>query len=293
MLADPGQDNRQVYVNGAFVPAGEATISVFDRGFLMADAVYEVTAVVGGKLVDLTCHMNRLHQSLEALEIPDPHSLDAWRELHRAVVARNSLAEGLVYVQVSRGSTGERDIARPEVDPSPTVVLFSRSIPGFMTPLSMHTGLKIMSVPDLRWGRCDIKSVQLIYTSMAKLIAKRSGVNDVWYVDNGIVTEGTSHNAGIVVGREIITHPADAGILPGVTRAALIRLAREEGYQVSERGFALEEAYAASEAFATAAMSYFLPIVQIDGRRIGTGTPGETVRKLRRIYAEEALRHAE
>lgn len=286
-------DNRLVYVNGAFVPANEARISVFDRGFLMADAVYEVTAVVGGKLVDLTGHVHRLHQSLEALEIPDPFSLEAWRDLHRAVVAKNSLDEGMVYVQVSRGSTGDRDIARPEVDPSPTVVLFSKSIPGFMKPLSMHTGLKIISVPDLRWGRCDIKSVQLIYTSMAKLMAKRAGVNDVWYVDNGIVTEGTSHNAGIVVGRKIITHPADAGILPGVTRAALIRLAREEGYSVSERGFTLEEAYAASEAFATAAMSYFLPIVQIDGRSIGNGKPGEVVRKLRKIYAEEAMRQAE
>jgi D-alanine transaminase len=281
--------NRIVYVNGAFLPEAEARVSVFDRGFLMADGVYEVTSVLGGKLIDFAGHTKRLARSLSELEIENPMSEDEWLAVHREIVARNGVEDGLVYLQVTRGNPGDRDFAFP--DPAvtkPTVVLFTQSKPGLADSPQAKTGMRIVSIEDIRWGRRDIKTVQLLYPSMGKMMAKKAGVDDAWMVEDGAVTEGTSNNAYIVTGGKIVTRQLGNDILHGITRAAVLRFAAEAQMAVEERPFTIEEAQAADEAFITSASAFVMPVVEIDGKAVGGGEPGPVSLRLREIYLEES-----
>jgi D-alanine transaminase len=281
---------RSVYVNGDWLPAAEAKISVFDRGLLFADAVYEVTSVLGGRLVDVAAHLARLRRSLAALAIPEPLDEPALLALHRETVARNGLDEGLVYLQVTRGAA-ERDFAWPAA-PTPGVIAFAQAKLGLADNPLARDGVAVVSVPDLRWHRRDIKTVQLLYPSMAKMEARARGAFDAWMVEDGLVTEGTSNNAHIVAGGALVTRPLGPEILAGVTRATVLRLAAEAGLRIEERPFALDEAKAADEAFVTSATTFVLPVVAIDGAPVGDGRPGPWARRLRELYIDEARRSA-
>ncbi len=284
--------SRTVYVNGDYVPEAEAKISVFDRGFLMADGVYEVTSVLGGKLIDFDGHCKRLARSLSELEISNPHSDDEWLAIHRELVARNDIVDGMVYLQVTRGNPGDRDFAYPAADLPPTVVLFTQNKPGMADAPAARTGWKVISVPDIRWHRRDIKTVQLLYPSMAKMAAKKAGVDDAWMVEDGFVTEGTSNNAYIVKGNRIITRGLSNDILHGITRAAVLRFAREAQMEVEERNFTIDEAKSADEAFITSASAFVMPVVEIDGKAVGHGSVGPVAVRLREIYLEEMRKAA-
>jgi D-alanine transaminase len=281
--------SRIVYVNGAYVPEAEATLSVFDRGLLFADAVYEVTAVIEGKLLDFPGHMTRLRRSLAELRLPSPATDDEILAIHRELLARNALGFGHVYLMVTRG-TADRDFAWPKEGTPPSFVLFTQARDG-VESREAREGLRVVSVPDLRWARRDIKTVQLLYPSLAKMEAKRQGKDDAWMVEDGFVTEGTSNNAYIVTddGR-IVTRALSNAILHGITRAAILRGAAEAGLEVEERPFTLAEAQGAREAFVTSAGAFVTPVVEIDGLAVGDGAPGPIARRLRAIYLDEALR---
>ncbi|MEF2073442.1 D-amino-acid transaminase [Consotaella aegiceratis] len=284
--------SRTVYVNSAFVPEEEATVSIFDRGFLFADAVYEVTSVVGGKLIDYAGHMQRLRRSLGELEMPSPLDDEALLGVHRELVARNGIDEGLVYLQVTRGNAGDRDFVFPPAETAPTLVMFTQTKSVVDSPIAVR-GIKVVSMPDIRWGRCDIKTVQLLASAMAKMEAKHHHVDDAWMVRDGLVTEGSSNNAYIVTeDGTIVTRERSQSILHGITRAAILRLAEESGLTVEERGFSIEEAQAAQEAFITSATTFVHPVIEIDGARVGGGQPGPVARRLREIYIEESLKTA-
>lgn len=283
---------RTVYLNGEYLPEAEAHVSIFDRGFLMADGVYEVTSVLGGKLIDFPGHAKRLQRSLDELEIRNPLSDEEWLEIHRQLVSRNSIDEGMIYLQVTRGNPGDRDFAYPSADLPPTVVLFTQAKPGMADNPAAKTGWRVISVPDIRWGRRDIKTVQLLYPSMGKMMAKKAGVDDAWFTEDGVVTEGTSNNAYIVKGNRIITRALSNDILHGITRAAVLRFAREAQMEVEERNFTVEEAKSADEAFITSASAFVMPVVELDGATIGSGKPGPVSARLREIYIEEMLKAA-
>ena len=284
--------SRIVYVNGSFAPEAEAVVSVFDRGFLMADAVYEVTSVLDGKLIDFAGHCVRLARSLGELEMQNPHSEAEWLQIHRDLVDQNGLVDGMIYLQVTRGNPGDRDFVYPEPEVTPTVVLFTQSKPGLADNPAAKVGWKVISIPDLRWDRRDIKTVQLLYPSMGKMAAKKAGVDDSWFVQDGVVTEGTSNNAYIVKGSKIITRPLSNDILHGITRVAVLRLAAEAQMEIEERAFSVDEAQTADEAFITSASAFVMPVVEIDGTAVGTGKPGQVVARLREIYLDEMRRAA-
>ncbi|MEM8956815.1 MAG: D-amino-acid transaminase [Pseudomonadota bacterium] len=282
--------SRTVYVNGEFLPEEEAKISIFDRGFLFADGVYEVTSVLGGKLVDFDGHCARLSRSLGELDMPAPVDDAELLRIHRELVKQNGIEEGLVYLQVTRGPA-DRDFAYP-AEPVPSLVLFTQVMNLSQSPKAA-AGIKVISIEDLRWGRRDIKTVQLLYPAMGKMAAKAEGADDAWMVEDGFVTEGTSNNAYIVTqdGR-IITRDLSNAILHGITRAAVLRFAREAQMVVEERPFTLEEAKAAAEAFVTSATTFVTPVVSLDGVEIGGGAPGPVSRRLREIYMDECTRVA-
>ena len=283
---------RTVYLNGDYLPEHEAKVSVFDRGFLMADGVYEVTSVLDGKLIDFAGHCVRLARSLGELEMKNPHTNAEWLAIHRELVARNGVTEGMVYLQVTRGNPGDRDFAYPTAETEPTVVLFTQSKPGLADNPLAKTGMKVISIPDLRWARRDIKTVQLLSPSMGKMAAKKAGVDDSWFVEDGVVTEGTSNNAYIVKGNRIITRQLSHDILHGITRAAVLRFATEAQMEVEERPFTIAEAQAADEAFISSASAFVMPVVEVDGKAVGTGKPGHIVARLREIYLDEMRRAA-
>jgi D-alanine transaminase len=278
---------RIVHVNGEWLPEDQAKVSVFDRGFLMADGVYEVTSVLGGKLIDFPGHCARLHRSLGELDMDAPCDDDTLLALHRELIARNNLVDGLVYLQVTRGAPADRDFAYPPAGTRPTIVLFTQSKPGLADSPLARTGIKVISIPDIRWGRRDIKTVQLLYPSMGKMMAKAAGADDAWMVQDGAVTEGTSNNAYIVKDGRIITRHLGDEILHGITRAAVLRVAREAQMKVEERAFTLAEAAAADEAFITSASMFVMPVVALDGAPIGAGSPGPVARRLREVYLDE------
>ncbi len=284
--------SRLVYVNGHFVPEAEAVVSVFDRGFLMADGVYEVTSVLGGKLIDFAGHCVRLARSLAELDMTNPHSDAEWLALFRQAVAHNAVVDGMVYLQVTRGNPGDRDFAYPNPAVPPTVVIFTQSKPGLAQSPAALAGWKVISVPDIRWGRRDIKTVQLLYPSMAKMAAKAAHVDDAWMVEDGMVTEGTSNNAYIVKGNRIITRHLSQDILHGITRAAVLRFAREAQMEVEERPFTIAEAQGADEAFITSASAFVTPVIEIDETPVGTGNPGPLALRLREIYLDEMQKTA-
>jgi D-alanine transaminase len=284
--------SRIVYVNGDYMPEEEAKVSVFDRGFLMADAVYEVTSVLGGKLIDFAGHTARLHRSLGELAMDAPVTDEELLAIHRELVARNAITDGLVYLQVTRGNPGDRDFAFPNPPVAPGIVLFTQAKPGLADNPAAKVGIRVISVPDERWGRRDIKTTQLLYPSLAKMMAKKAGVDDAWFTEDGMVTEGTSNNAYIVKGRRIITRALSHDILHGITRAAVLRMAREAQMEVEERSFTIAEAQGADEAFVTSASAFVMPVVEVDGVTLGTGTPGAVTARLREIYLEESLKAA-
>lgn len=284
---------RTVYVNGDYVLENEAKISIFDRGFLMADGVYEVTSVLDGKLIDFDGHATRLERSLSELDMAAPISMDDLLSVHRELVAKNEITDGLVYLQITRGAPADRDFAFPDPETTPSsIVLFTQNKPGLADSPAAQKGMKVISIEDVRWGRRDIKTVQLLYPSMGKMMAKKAGADDAWMVQDGHVTEGTSNNAYIVKGNTIITRPVSNEILHGITRAAVLRFAKEAQMVVEERLFTIDEAKEADEAFITSASTFVMPVVEIDGATLGDGTPGRVAPRLREIYLEESRKRA-
>jgi D-alanine transaminase len=281
---------RIVYVNGEYLPEHEAKVSVFDRGFLFADGVYEVTSVLDGKLIDFAGHAKRLQRSLDELEMANPVTEDELLEIHRELVRRNGVVEGLIYLQITRGAA-DRDFTYPD-GAAPTIVLFTQSKSGLADNPMAKTGMKVISIEDQRWGRRDIKTVQLLYPSMGKMAAKKAGAHDAWMVEDGFVTEGTSNNAYIVKGDTIVTRHLGTEILHGITRAAVLRMAREAQMKVEERPFTMDEAKAADEAFITSASTFVMPVVEIDGQKVGSGAPGKVTARLREIYLDEMRKAA-
>ena len=283
---------RTVYLNGEYLPENEAKISIFDRGFLMADGVYEVTSVLDGKLIDFQGHAVRLARSLSELDMQTPDCMDDLLDIHRELVRVNEIDEGMIYLQITRGAPGDRSFAYPSADTKPTVVLFTQNSPGLADNPAAKVGMKVISIADQRWARRDIKTVQLLYPSMGKMMAKAAGVDDAWMVEDGHVTEGTSNNAYIVKGNKIITRHLGNEILSGITRNAVLRFAREAQMDVEERSFTITEAQDADEAFITSASTFVMPVVEIDGAAVGTGKPGNIAARLREIYLDESRKAA-
>ncbi|MCT4609664.1 MAG: D-amino-acid transaminase [Pelagimonas sp.] len=281
---------RTVYLNGDYLPETEAKVSIFDRAFLMADGVYEVTSVLGGKLIDFDGHAVRLERSLNELDMVNPISKEDLLEVHRELVRVNEIEDGLVYLQITRGAPGDRDFVFPDPETcTPTVVLFTQNKPGLAEAVKP---MKVISIEDQRWGRRDIKTVQLLYPSLGKMMAKKAGADDAWMVQDGYVTEGTSNNAYFIKGNKIVTRALSNDILHGITRAAVLRFAREAQMEVEERNFTIEEAQGADEAFITSASSFVMPVVELDGQKIGSGEAGDRVARLREIYLDESLKAA-
>ncbi|QJE72887.1 D-amino-acid transaminase [Aerophototrophica crusticola] len=276
---------RIAYVNGRYVPHGEASVHVEDRGFQFADGVYEVVTVVGGKLADEEGHLARLGRSLGELQIPWPVKPAVLKVIMREVVRRNGAQNALLYIQVNRG-VAPRDFRFP-ANPRPSLVLTCRRTK-FQTARQLAEGVPCVTVPDIRWLRRDIKSVALLAQVLAKQKAVEAGAFEAWQVDpDGTVTEGSSSNAWIVTADGVlVTRPASNLILNGITRQSILRLAGELGIPFEERPFTVEEAYAAREAFISSASTFALPVTRLDGRSIGDGTPGPLCRKLRQAYME-------
>ncbi|MEO0918006.1 MAG: D-amino-acid transaminase [Pseudomonadota bacterium] len=284
---------RTVYVNGDYVPENDAKISVFDRGFLMADGVYEVTSVLDGKLIDFAGHAKRLERSLSELNMPQPACLPDLLYIHRELVRLNGVEEGMVYLQITRGAPDDRDFVFPDPETTaPTVVLFTQNKPGLANSPAAKKGIKVISIEDQRWARRDIKTVQLLFPSMGKMMAKAAGADDAWMVEDGAVTEGTSNNAYIIKNNTIITRHLGNEILHGITRAAVLRFAREAQMKVEERSFTIAEAQEADEAFITSASTFVMPVIEIDGASIGEGAPGPVATRLREIYLDESRKAA-
>lgn len=283
---------RIVYLDGEFIKESEAKVSIFDRGFLFGDAVYEVTAVLNGKLVDNEGHMVRLQRSCSELQIALPVSLQQITDIQKKLIELNQLNEGGIYLQISRGSAGDRDFGYPQ-NVTPTLVLFTQARDLLNSPKAVK-GMKVITTEDIRWKRRDIKTVGLLAPCMAKQGALDKQVDDAWLVEDGYITEGSSNNAYIVTGEGVlITRPLSNDILHGITRKALLALAEQADIQVEERSFTAEEAYQADEAFVSSATTFVWPVIEIDGKTIGTGKPGKVAMKLREIYIELATRTAE
>jgi D-alanine transaminase len=275
------------YVNGAYMPLEDARVSILDRGFLFADGVYEVAAVIDGRLIDNEAHLARIERSLAELRLESPVTMAEMVEIERALVARNGVTEGLVYLQITRGAA-DRDFSFPR-GVRPTLVAFAQKKNILASPAA-QTGVKVITVPDLRWSRRDIKSVALLAQVLAKQAATEAGCQEAWMVDaDGFVTEGSSSTAFIITrAGVIVTRPNSSAILPGCTRRAVMALAAEQRLSVEERAFSVDEAKAAAEAFLTSASNLVLPVVEIDGSPIGAGVPGDSAKRLRALYLDFA-----
>ncbi len=273
------------YVNGEFVEEPLAKISIFDRGFLFGDGVYEVVPVVKGRLINRAAHRERLMRSLSEIRLVPSVPIAEIETIQDELVKRNAITEGRVYMQVTRGPA-ERDFAFPK-DPAPTLIMFARNAPLFDTP-AVNQGIKVVSKAENRWARRDIKTVMLLPGSLAKQEAIDGGFDDVWFVENGEVTEGSANNAYIVKDRTIYTRPLSNDILAGCTRRALLRLTQSHNVAVVERAFTLAQAHAADEAFLTSASATVTPVVQIDSVTLGDGTPGELTKQLQLLFREFA-----
>lgn len=279
--------SRTVYVNGVYLPEEEARISVFDRGFLFADGVYEVCSVLRGKLVDNHGHLERLHRSLAELDMATPATDEEIEGIQMALVERNSVDEGLVYLQVTRG-VADRDFAYP-AGAEPSLVMFTQQKNVVANPQA-EKGIAVISVDDIRWKRRDIKTVGLLAPCMAKMQARAVGADDAWMVEDGYVTEGSSNNAFIVnADGTLVTRQLGSEILAGITRRAVLRLAAEQQLKVEERPFTVEEAVNAREAFITSATAFVMPVVSIDSKPVADGRPGEMTRRLRDLYIQTAF----
>lgn len=279
-----------VYVNGELVPAGEARVSIFDRGFLFADGIYEVSAVLDGRLVDNDLHLARLERSCAEIELALPVPMARIRELQKELIARNGIIEGVVYIQVTRGAA-DRDFLFPKDVPS-TLVMFTQ-VKRISNSPTARDGIAVKVVPDIRWARRDIKSTNLLAQVLAKHAAAAEGCQEAWMVEDDVVTEGGSSTSFIVTAEgTIVTRPRSHSILPGCTRASLLALLDERGLKLDERPFTVAEALQATEAFMTSASNFVLPVVRIDGQPVGDGTPGPLSRRLREIYIAHARQTA-
>ena len=275
------------YVNGSFVPLSEAKVSILDRGFLFADGIYEVAAVLDGKLVDNASHLARLKRSVGEIALELPESLERIEEIQKELVARNKLESGLVYLEVTRGADTSRDFAFPK-GVKPTLVMFT-SVKDIINAPSAKSGIAVITVPDIRWERRDIKSVALLAQVLAKQAAAAVGAGEAWMIEDGKVTEGGSSSAFIVTQDDVlVTRQNGSEILPGCTRKAVVQLAEERQLRVEERAFTIAEALAAKEAFITSASSFVQPVVSIDGKPIANGKPGPVATRLREIYLDFA-----
>ena len=280
--------SRIVYVNGEYLAEEEAKISVFDRGFLFADGVYEVSSVLRGRLVDNQGHLARLHRSLNELDMAAPATNAEIESIQQTLIERNAVDQGLVYLQVTRGAA-DRDFAYP-TGVEPSLVMFTQAKNVIDSPQA-RDGIAVVSVEDIRWRRRDIKTVGLLAPCMAKMQAKNAGADDAWLVEDGHVTEGSSSNAFIIdADNTLVTRQLGNEILAGITRKAVLRLAEEQQIEIDQRPFGIDEAYAAKEAFITSATTFVMPVVSIDGKPVADGRPGRLTRRLRELYIETALR---
>ncbi len=275
------------YVNGDFVPLSEAKVSVLDRGFLFADGIYEVSAVLDGKLVDNDSHLARLERSVGEIRLPLPETIARIKEIQRELIRRNQLANGLVYLEVTRGADKGRDFAFPK-GVKPTLVMFT-SEKDIVNAASAKTGIGVITVPDIRWERRDIKSVALLAQVLAKQAAAEAGAGEAWMIQDGEVTEGGSSSAFILTRDDVlVTRQNSNTILPGCTRKAVVKLAEERQLRLEERPFTVEEALAAKEAFITSASSFVQAVVRIDGKAVADGKVGPMASRLREIYIDFA-----
>jgi D-alanine transaminase len=275
------------YVNGDFVPLSEAKVSVLDRGFLFADGIYEVSAVLDGKLIDNDSHLARLERSVGEIKLPLPETVARIKKIQHELITRNALKSGLVYIQVTRGADVGRDFAFPK-GVKPTLMMFT-SVKDIVNAASAKTGIGVITVPDIRWSRRDIKSVALLAQVLAKQAAAEAGCGEAWMIEDGKVTEGGSSSAFILTKDDVlVTRENSSAILPGCTRKAVVKLAEERQLRVEERAFTVEEALKAKEAFITSASSFVQPVVKIDGKTVADGKPGPMATRLREIYIEFA-----
>jgi D-alanine transaminase len=279
--------DRIAYVNGTFVPLANAQISILDRGFLFADGVYEVVAVLDGGLVDNAAHLARLEWSLTEISLASPEPIERIVEIQKELIARNNLVEGLIYLQITRGPA-ERDFAFPKAA-QPTLVMFTQA-KNILRSEAATRGVHVKTVPDIRWERRDIKSIALLAQSLAKQAAAAENCQEAWMVDHeGAITEGSSSTAYIITkDRKLVTRPNSKTILPGCTRRAILALAERDGVEFEERAFSIEEALDAAEAFLTSATTFVTPIVRLDGTPIGDDAPGKLTLELRELYIKFA-----
>jgi D-alanine transaminase len=280
------------YVNGSFVPMADAKVSVLDRGFLFADGIYEVAAVLDGKLVDNESHLARLKRSVGEIALELPETIERIQEIQRELIARNHLVNGMVYLQVTRGADGGRDFAFPKNAVKPTLVMFA-TVKDIVGAPSAKTGIAVITVPDIRWERRDIKSVALLAQVLAKQAAAEAGASEAWMIEDGKITEGGSSSAFILTQDDVlVTRNNSSAILPGCTRKAVVALAEERQLRVEERAFTVAEALAAKEAFITSATSFVQAVVTIDGKSVANGKPGPMTNRLREIYVDFARKTA-
>jgi D-alanine transaminase len=277
--------SRIAYVNGRYLPRRDASVNIEDRGYQFADGVYEVCEARGGKLVDERRHMERLVRSLGELRIALPMPLNALSAVMHETVSRNRIDYGTVYLQITRG-VARRDHPFPPAGTKPSIVVTATRLDLAKNEAMAADGVAVISLPDNRWGRADIKSISLLPNVLAKQIARERGAREAWFVDTeGRVTEGSSSNAWIVTaGGKVITRPADHAILKGITRTVVLEVIKQQGYEFEERAFTIEEAQAAKEAFLTSATQIAMPIVRIDGKPVGNGAPGLIATALRRDF---------
>ena len=278
---------RQVYINGEFKKEDEAKVSVFDRGLLFSDSLYEVTTVIDGKLIDFNNHMKRLDRSMTELKFKKLLNHDDILAFHRKLIELNNLKEGMIYLQVTRGVV-DRSFDMPKDEIKPTVLAFTQE-KIIIDSESAKNGIKVMTLDDMRWKRCDIKTTQLLYASMAKTEATEKGFDDAWMIRQGYITEGSSSNAWIIKGKIIMTRHSDNLILSGITRDAIFKCAKDLGYEVVTKNISLSDAQSANEAFITSATACVMPVVKINSNQIGDGKPGKFVTALRAEYIKQAV----
>ncbi|UVF20658.1 D-amino-acid transaminase [Microvirga terrae] len=274
--------SRIVFLNGSFLPIEEAKVPFMDRGFMFGDGVYEGIGMLDGRLIDNEAHLERLERSLAEIRITNPYTRAEWTSFQEELARRNGMTEGFIYFQVTRG-VAERDFFFPE-DTKPTVAMFTQAKAIAAAPAA-QTGIAVITVPDLRWQRRDIKSINLLAQVLAKQAAREAGAQEAWLVEDGFVTEGGSSSAFIVTkGGSIVVRPLSNAILPGITRKSLLQLSKKARIVLEERRFTVEEAYDAAEAFLTSASNFVLPVVSIDGRAVADGKPGPITKRLRELY---------
>ena len=281
---------RQVYINGEFKKEDEAKVSIFDRGLLFSDSLYEVTTVIDGKLIDFNNHMKRLDRSMTELKFKKLLNHEDILVFHRKLIELNNLKEGMIYLQVTRG-VADRSFDMPKNEIKPTVLAFTQE-KKIIDSESAKNGIKVMTLDDMRWKRCDIKTTQLLYASMAKTEATEKGFDDAWMIRQGYITEGSSSNAWIIKGKIIMTRHSDNLILSGITRDAIFKCAKDLGYEVVTKNISLSDAQSANEAFITSATACVMPVIKINTNQIGDGKPGKFVTALRAEYIKQAVASA-